>query len=213
MTTVATGDLLSLDEYARVRPDYRRRIIEMKNRRRVMIGAHISLLFESRETILYQIQEMIWVERMTNSARIAQEIAEYERLVPRAQELTATLMVHGGSWEAGRMLLDGLMMQKSAVFLRIGHRVIPAETLLPFGDADCPVQYLRFPLDANAVDMLAHRRADVFLGATYAGRLEIVPLSPETVNELALESRASRVRRANGPRLQTETNIPQKESK
>src|SRR5690349_7101875 len=99
---INTTDLLPTDVYARLRPGYRGRILELKRRRRVIVGRHISVVFESRETVLYQIQEILWAERPSSAARIDEEIAEYERLIPRACELTATLMIHSGSPSAGQ---------------------------------------------------------------------------------------------------------------
>lgn len=215
ISAIATEDLLPPDVYAGVRPDYRRRIIELKNRRRVMIGPHISVVFESRETALYQIQEMLWLERMTNSTRIALEIAEYEQLVPRASELTATLMIHSGSWEAGRILLESLFSATSVLYLCIDQRMIAAEPISPSGDAACPVQYLRFPLDFEALDRLRNRCPNVRLGAMYDGKFEVVPLASVTIDELALDLRANRAPPGVDclPYIQNETNSAEKDSR
>lgn len=211
MAAIASEDLLSLEMYAKIRPEYRRLIIDMKRHRRVLLSAHISLVFESRETILYQIQEMLWVERLTNAPRIAQEIAEYDRLVPRGSELTATVMVQGGSWDAGCLFIKHLVAQEDALFLRFGSRRINAVTISNSNDTDCPVQYVRFPLEAEAIEHLVHCREDLFVGAMYAGQLEIVPLSMATLDELALDLTTSCGRGAKGPCLHTKRNPSQKE--
>lgn len=192
-TTITANDLLSTEVYALVRSRYRAGMIEMKARRRVMIGPHLSVVFESRETVLYQIQEILWAERSSSCTRIAEEIAEYERLVPRTSELTATLMLHGGAREAGQILMENLVAGRTAVFLRIGAFTIAAEALSPQCDPSCPVQYIRFPLEPHVLGEFVHRRTDVRLGAAYTGRTEIVPLPSALIAEMALDLDASRV--------------------
>lgn len=188
---VAPADLLPTDVYERVRPRYRGRIIELKRRRRVMLGEHLSIVFESRETVLYHIQEVIRAEGARSADRIAQEIAEYDRLVPRAGEVTATLMIHGGPPHAGRALLEGLAAGRDAVFLGLDARTISAEPLSPLCDPCCPVQYVRFPLDENAACALVGRRGEARVGADYGGKIETAALTGELRNELAAELRGA----------------------
>ncbi|WP_437776250.1 DUF3501 family protein [Sorangium sp. So ce1097] len=181
----AADDLLSTDAYGLVRARYRDRIIELKRRRRVAVGLHVSVLFESRETVLYHIQEMLWIERPVRPERVEEEVAEYDRLIPRAGELTATLMIQGGPWRAGQALIDALVAGHAVVLLVLGARRVAAELLSPVHDPSCPVQYLRFPLDRDAARALLERSVDVHLGVHYAGRIETVALPRETVDELA----------------------------
>jgi hypothetical protein len=80
-------------EYEKVRDDRRRRVMELKRMRRVSVGRHLVFLFENRDTVLFQIQEMCRVERITADAKIQEEIDIYGALLPGAGELSATLMI------------------------------------------------------------------------------------------------------------------------
>lgn len=188
---IGSADLVPLEVYELLRATCRRRIIALKARRRVLLGPHLSLLFESRETVLFQIHEVIWLERLRRPERILAELAEYEPLVPRAGELTATLMIHGGPPGAGQELMQTLTAspQTASVFLQLDGRSLPAEPISALEEASCPVQYLRFPLDKRAEAELLDPSRPVGLGVRYAGRLELAPLSTETRAELAAELR------------------------
>lgn len=183
---VTPSDLLPLDAYGPVRAARRDRIIELKRRRRVTVGRHVSLVFESRETVLHHIQEMLWIERTQRAERAEEEIAEYDRLVPRAGELTATLMIHGGPPSDGQALIEGLAAGQAVVFLALGGRRVSAELLRPAEEPTCPVHYLRFPLDRDAARVILARSGGACLGARYAGETEILPLRRETLDEIAL---------------------------
>ncbi len=86
-------DVLNFFEYEKVREETRARIIELKGRRRVSIGRHLSFVFENRDTLLFQIQEMCRVERITDDARVQDELDVYNTLLPRRGELSATLFI------------------------------------------------------------------------------------------------------------------------
>ena len=86
-------DVVNFFEYEKVRDAMRARIIELKRRRRVSVGSHLSLVFENRDTLLFQIQEMCRVERITDDARVQDELDVYNALLPRPGELSATLFI------------------------------------------------------------------------------------------------------------------------
>ena len=93
MKPLTQEDLLPLDEYERQREAYRSRIIALKQRRRVALGPLITLVFENRETLQFQIQEMIRAERILESAKVNDELDVYNELLPAANELSATLLI------------------------------------------------------------------------------------------------------------------------
>jgi hypothetical protein len=86
-------DILDQRAYERVRDDYRRRVIELKRRRRVALGPIMTLVFESFDTVRFQVQEMARVERITTDAGIQGELNVYNRLLPEPGELSATLFI------------------------------------------------------------------------------------------------------------------------
>ena len=90
---LTAGDLLPLEHYARERAAIRARMIEYRAKRRLHIGAHCSLSFEDRETIRYQVQEMLRAERIFEPAGIAEELAAYNPLIPDGHNLKATLLI------------------------------------------------------------------------------------------------------------------------
>jgi len=90
---IELGDVLNLFEYEKVREERRRRVMEMKRARRVSVGRYLSFVFENRDTVLFQIQEMCRAERIVDDARIQDEIDVYAALLPRPGELSATMMI------------------------------------------------------------------------------------------------------------------------
>jgi hypothetical protein len=86
-------DVLNFFEYEKVRAEMRGRVIDLKRIRRVPVGEHLSFVFENRDTVLFQIQEMCRVERITDEARIQDEIDVYNALLPGPGELSATLFI------------------------------------------------------------------------------------------------------------------------
>jgi hypothetical protein len=103
-------DLLDLVQYEKAREKMRGSVIELKNRRRVPVGDTLTFLFENRETVLLQIQEMIRTERIVDEDKIAEELATYNALVPDAGELSATLFI-----EARRALGDPAQPERLVV--------------------------------------------------------------------------------------------------
>ncbi|MDH5639786.1 MAG: DUF3501 family protein [Nitrospira sp.] len=93
MKQIVQTDLLSTTEYERGRDAFRGRIIELKRRRRISLGPLITMIFENRETLRFQIQEMIRVERITDQAKVQEELDVYNALLPASGELSATLLI------------------------------------------------------------------------------------------------------------------------
>jgi hypothetical protein len=93
MNPLTREDLLPLDEYERQRDAYRSRIIALKQRRRVSVGPLVTLVFENRKTLQFQIQEMIRAERIVEPAKVQDELDVYNELLPTEGELSATLLI------------------------------------------------------------------------------------------------------------------------
>ena len=90
---IALSDLKDLTAYEKVRDEVRARVIELKKARRIALGDNLTLLFENRETVLFQIQEMIRAERIVDERKIQDEIDAYAVLLPSPGELSATLFI------------------------------------------------------------------------------------------------------------------------
>ena len=93
MNVLTRDDVLPLDEYERQREAYRSRIIALKQRRRVSLGPLVTLVFENRETLRFQVQEMIRAERILEPCKVQDELDVYNELLPTEQELSATLLI------------------------------------------------------------------------------------------------------------------------
>ena len=93
MQPVREDEILDLTAYEKERAERRTRVIQLRHRRRIELGDHLSLVFENRETVLYQIQEMVRAERMVDALAIAHEVETYNELLPKPGELSATLFI------------------------------------------------------------------------------------------------------------------------
>lgn len=93
MKRLTREDLLPSEEYERQRERIRSEIIELKRRRRISVGPVITLVFENRETLRFQVQEMVRVERIVDPGKIQDELDVYNELLPSREELSATLLI------------------------------------------------------------------------------------------------------------------------
>jgi hypothetical protein len=162
---ITLGEVKNLVEYERVRESARAAVIALKKDRRVSVGENLTFLFENRQTVLFQIQEMVRTERIVDDARIQDELDAYNALLPARGELSATLfieipeLVHLSQDEVrGRVnRFQGLDRQ---VTLAVGDRVrVPARFEGGYTKEEkmAAVQYVRFSLTAEARAALADR--------------------------------------------------------
>ena len=93
MKKLEPADLYTLEAYARERPAFRTRVLAHKQSRGAHVGAHLTLLFEDRLTIQYQVQEMLRIERIFEAAGIQDELDTYNPLIPDGSNLKATLQI------------------------------------------------------------------------------------------------------------------------
>ena len=152
MKKVVLDDILGLNAYEKVRQEYRQKIIDLKKKRRVSIGDKISLVFENRDTVIFQIQEMLRAERISDLDKIRDEITVYNELIPAASELSATLFIEIEDQTNLREDLLKFLGIDETVYLQIGKQRIRAafEEGRSKEDKISAVQYVRFPLDPEA---------------------------------------------------------------
>lgn len=93
MKAITPADVIPYEEYERRREVFRAKIIALKQRRRISIGPFITMVFENRETLQFQIQEMIRAERIVDPVKIQEELDVYNALLPQPNELSATLLI------------------------------------------------------------------------------------------------------------------------
>jgi hypothetical protein len=109
MKQLVQTDLLSIADYERQREPFRSQIIALKQRRRISVGPLITLIFENRETLRFQTQEMIRVEHILEPRKIQDELDVYNALMPEAGELSATLLIEITEQERMKEWLDVFM--------------------------------------------------------------------------------------------------------
>jgi hypothetical protein len=153
------GDLMHLEEYAEARPHFRRRVLEHKRRRTVHLGPHLTLLFEDRLTIQYQVQEMLRIERIYERAAIQEELDAYNPLVPDGSNWKATCLIEYEDAAERRLALARLRQIERGLYATLGDapRVMAvADEDLEREDAEhtAAVHFLRFELPKAAVAAL-----------------------------------------------------------
>ncbi|EQD78281.1 hypothetical protein B1A_02338, partial [mine drainage metagenome] len=151
MHTLVHDDLLSLERYARERGEYRARAMTHKRARSVRLGAHLTLLFEDRVTVQYQVQEMLRIERIFEPDAIAEELATYNPLIPDGHNLKATLLIEYPDIDERRRALENLRGIEHHIALQVADHA----PVLAIADEDLPrsndsktaaVHFLRFEL-------------------------------------------------------------------
>jgi hypothetical protein len=93
MPTITRESLMTLEAYAKARPEFRRKVIEHKKRRTVAVGDHVTLLFEDELTVRYQVQEMLRIEKIFEEQGIVHELDAYNPLIPDGRNLKATMLI------------------------------------------------------------------------------------------------------------------------
>jgi hypothetical protein len=161
---VGLDDILGSSAYAKMREDFLRRIIELKRKRRISIGDRISLVFENRDTVIFQIQEMLRAERITDLDKIREEIEVYNELIPNPGELSATMFLEIEDQAHLRDELLKFLGIDESVYLQIGDHSVRGqfEEGRSKEDKISAVQYVRFPFTAEAQkDFIAGARAEL----------------------------------------------------
>jgi hypothetical protein len=159
------GDITDLRAYERERQDFRARIIALKKKRRVGVGPYVTLVFENRDTIRFQIQEMARVEKLITDEAIETELRVYNPLIPEPGHLSATLFVELTTDALLREWLPKLVGIEAAVVFRIGagadavevHCVVDPDHAeqLTRDDITASVHYVHFALSEDQVDRFA----------------------------------------------------------
>jgi hypothetical protein len=182
--------LLTLEAYAKVRPQMRADVIAHKKRRLVQLGEHVSLLFEDETTLRYQVQEMLRIEKIFEEEGIQGEIDVYNALVPDGSNFKATMLIEYKNEVERRAALAKLIGIEDRIFVQVEgqERVYAiADEDLDREDADktSAVHFVRFELAPPMKAALKHG-AQMMVGCDH-------PNYPMHVGELAQETLAALV--------------------
>jgi Protein of unknown function (DUF3501) len=189
---IALAEVKNLVEYEKVREAARAAVIALKKDRRVSVGENLTFLFENRQTVLFQIQEMVRTERIVDDARIQDEIDAYNALLPEHGELSATLfieipeLVHLPQDEVRRRVNRFQGLDRDHVALVVGDVRVPARFEGGHGKEEkmAAVQYLRFALAPEARRALADPERPARLVVDHPNYRAEAALPPRTRAEL-----------------------------
>jgi len=164
MKPLHRDEIVDRERYEALRSNYREAVIAHKRNRRMAVGDRVTLVFEDRETLRFQVQEMLWVERISEPEKIQHELDVYNELMPADRELSATLFLEITDPGAVRPELDRLVGIDEHVALVLGEGDATQTTPAHFDpkqfeqDRISAVQYLRFPLDEAQARSVADTR-------------------------------------------------------
>jgi hypothetical protein len=156
MKKIVLDDILGLAAYEKVREDFRRRIITLKEARRVAVGDKVTLIFENRDTVIFQIQEMVRAERIADLDKIREEIDVYNELIPDPGELSATLFLEITDQSNLREELLKFLGIDEHVYFNVGGHSIHGrfEAGRSKQGKISAVQYVKFPFSDEAREAL-----------------------------------------------------------
>jgi hypothetical protein len=186
MKPIERSELLELGAYEQVRERFRSRIIAIKRPRYVALGPAMTVLFENRDTVLFQVQEMLRTERITQEKAILHELETYNELISRERELSATIFIEYPERDERERMLRALVGVERAFYLAAGDErlaVVPDQRGTD-PELTMAVQYVKFPLSARAEAALRDGSMALRLGVEHPAYRAEVALAAETLASL-----------------------------
>ncbi len=185
--TLTRQDLLSLEQYSERRATIKAEMIRHKATRRVRLGDHLNLIFEDRHTIRYQIQEMLRIEKIFESAAIEQELGAYNALIPDGSNWKCTLMIEYEDVDERRTRLTELVNIEDSIWVEVaGHdRVLPItnEDLQRSDESKTSaVHFLRYELTPDMISTLKHG-ARLTMGVDHLAYGHEIAVIPEPIRQ------------------------------
>ena len=153
MPRITRDSLMTLEAYARVRPEFRANVMAHKKNRTVHLGEHVTLMFEDEMTMRYQIQEMLRAERIFEEQGINDELDAYNPLIPDGSNWKATMLIQYPDVEERQRALAGLIGVEDRVWVQIDgsprvYAVADEDLERENDEKTSSVHFLRFELDA-----------------------------------------------------------------
>jgi len=192
MTNLNKTDLLSLEEYSANRENLRAEVLKIKKDRLIQIGENISLLFESLETIKYQVQEMLRIEKIFEPEGIEEELSAYNPLIPDGSNLKATMLIEYPDKVVRAEKLRDLHLVEDKVWLQIGEN----ERVFAIADEDLErsneektsaVHFLRFEFTQTMIEDFKATKM-LYAGIDHPNyNIKTKEISLATVNSLAAD--------------------------
>lgn len=172
MNKLQSNDLYSLEEYSRIRPEFRAKVIEHKKNRRVDIGEHAALYFEDAVTMQYQIQEMLRIEKIFEQDGIQEELDVYNPLIPDGSNWKATFMMEYDDVAERKVMLARLIGVEKALWVQVEgfdkvHPIANEDLDRETEDKTSSVHFVRFELTPEMVSA-AKQGAQIKAGISHA---------------------------------------------
>jgi len=188
---VEKEDLMSADAYAECRKQTRRDLVEFKKNRRIALGPYATFYFESFETMLGQVQEMLHIEK-GGDEQLKDELTAYNPLVPNGKELTATLMFEIDNPISRSAFLGKVGGIEDKIFINIDSESVKA---VPEDDVDrtsaegkaSSVQFIHFKFNDDQINKIKSGNASIKLEIDHKEYAHTTKLTDENVKSLSAD--------------------------
>ena len=184
-------DIMSLDIYTKQRKELRKNIVEFKKDRRISLGPYATFYFESYETMLAQVQEMLYIEKGGDD-QLKDELTAYNPLIPKGQELVATLMFEIDNPVSRAAFLGKVGGLEEKVFMKIDGEIVKA---IPEEDVDrtsaegkaSSVQFIHFKFNEKQIEKFKSGSLQVELGIDHDEYSHTTKLTDTTLKSLSID--------------------------
>ena len=188
---IQKSDIMPLDVYIKQRKDLRKNIVEFKKNRRVSLGPYATFYFESFETMLAQVQEMLYIEKGGDD-QLKDELTAYNPLIPNGKELVATLMFEIDNPVSRATFLSSVGGIEEKVFMKIDGEVVKA---IPEKDVDrtsadgkaSSVQFIHFKFNEEQIKKFQSGSKQIEIGIDHKEYSHSTKLSDLTVESLTAD--------------------------
>ena len=185
---ILKSDIMPLDAYIRERKELRKKIVDFKKNRRVALGPYATFYFESYETMLAQVQEMLYIEK-GGDEQLKDELIAYNPLIPNGKELTATLMFEIDNPISRAAFLRKVGGIEEMVFMKVNGETIKA---VPEEDVDrtstegkaSSVQFIHFNFTDEQIQKFKSSNVNIELGMDHKEYSHTTKLSKENIASL-----------------------------
>ena len=194
MAKLKREDLMSLEQYAEKRADFRKQVLEHKKARNVALGEHATLYFEDLQTIQYQIQEMLRIEKIFEADAINEELEAYNPLIPDGSNWKATFMIEYGDAEERAKVLATLVGVEDKVWVQVDgfdkvYAIANEDIERSTEEKTSAVHFMRFELTDEMVKAVKDNQ-DISMGIDYKGFDQLLDPIPDDsrvslINDLA----------------------------
>ena len=184
---IVKEDIMQLDAYTKIRKDLRKKIVEFKKDRRIALGPYATFYFESYETMLAQVQEMLYIEK-GGEEQLKDELEAYNPLIPGGKELTATLMFEIDNPISRAAFLGKVGGIENKIFMKVDEEEIKA---VPEDDVDrtssegkaSSVQFIHFKFNEEQISKFKNS-SEIKIGIDHKEYSHTTKLTEHTIKSL-----------------------------